>query len=195
MEELKRFPFSSIAGALEYQAEARPEKRAILYPNPKTHATDYASLTFGQYNNVTNHLAEKISKYLPPGSNEPVTCGLLAVGGLEYLLSQYALLKLPNVIMFPISARNSPAAVEHLLRETKTALLLTTSQYQPMIQTIQQQDEFQSLKVLLLDSEEFNTEQLLKNKDRPCSMISSGIPFKKEKDEEDLNRVAVILHR
>ena len=198
MEQLKKFPFSSIAGALEYQADARPEERAILYPDPGTHSTEYASLTYRQYNNVTNHLAEKIVKHLPPSysstSNELVTCGLLAVGGLEYLLSQFALLKLANVIMFPISARNSPAAVEHLLRETKTALLLTTSQYQPMIQKLQQQEEFQSLKVLLLDSDEFNMEKLLQNKDQACEMISCGVPFKK-KDDEDLEKIVVILHR
>ena len=195
MEQLKKFPFSSIAGALEYQAQTRPEKTAILYPDSNTNSTEYASLTYRQYNNVTNHLAQKISKYLSSStSDEAITCGLLAVGGIEYLLSQYALLKLHNVIMFPISPRNSQAAVEHLLRETKTTLLLTTSQYLPMIQTIQQGQEFQSLKVLLLDSDEFQTEQLLKKKDVECTMTSDLIAVR-EKGDEELNQVVIILHR
>jgi acyl-CoA synthetase (AMP-forming)/AMP-acid ligase II len=195
MEQLKNLPFSSIADALEYQARTRPEKTAILYPDSNTNSTEYASLTYRQYNNVLGHLAEKISKYLPSSSsNEPITCGLLAVGGIEYILSQYALLKLYNVIMFPISARNSPAAVEHLLKETKTALLLTTSQYLPMIQTIQQQEEFQSMTVLLLDSDEFNTEQLLMKKDVQCTMTSDMIT-RREKSDEELNKVVIILHR
>jgi acyl-CoA synthetase (AMP-forming)/AMP-acid ligase II len=193
MEELENVPFSSIVGALEYQAQMRPEKSAILYPDPNTNSTEYASLTYKQYNNVTNHLAEKICKYLPPFSEtEPITCGLLSVGGIEYLLSQYALLKLSNVIMFPISARNSEAAVEHLIKETKTILLLTTSQYLPMIKKIQQQ--FESLKILLLDSEEFKIEELLKNKDIECSVTSGVITLKRSREEE-LNKIVLILHR
>jgi len=193
MEQLKNLPFSSIVGALEYQAQMRPEKIAILYPDPDTNSTEYASLTYKQYNNVTNQLAERICKYLPSvSSSESITCGLLSVGGIEYLLSQYALLKLSNVIMFPISARNSEAAVEHLIKETKTILLLTTSQYLPMIKKIQQQFEF--LKILLLDSEEFKIEELLKNKDVECSVTSDAITLKKS-SEEELNKIVVILHR
>jgi len=193
MEQLKNLPFSSIVGALEYQAQMRPEKIAILYPDPDTNSTEYASLTYKQYNNVTNQLAERICKYLPSvSSNESITCGLLSVGGIEYLLSQYALLKLSNVIMFPISARNSEAAVEHLVKETKTILLLTTSQYLPMINKIQQQ--FESLKVLLLDSEEFTIEELLKNKDIECSVTSGVINLKRSREEE-FNKIVVILHR
>jgi acyl-CoA synthetase (AMP-forming)/AMP-acid ligase II len=196
MEELRNLPFSSISGALQYQAQTRPEKIAVLYPDPNTNSSEYASLTYRQYNNVTNYLAEKLSKYiLCSSSNESVTCAILAVGGLEYLLSQYALLKLDNVIMFPISARNSQLAVEHLLKETKTVLLLTTSQYLPMIKTIQQeQEQLQSLKVLLLDSEEFQNEELLKNKDVECPLTSNDITTDKNRDDQ-LNKVVVILHR
>jgi len=193
MEQFENLPFSSIAGALEYQAQMRPEKTAILYPDPNRNSTEYASLTYKEYNNVLNYLAEKIAKNFPSSSsNELITCGLLAVGGIEYLLSQYALLKLENVIMFPISARNSQSAIEHLLKETKTALLLTTSQYLPMIETIkQQQQQFQSLKVLLLDSDEFKSEELLKNKDT----FTSSINHVRKKSYEEFNKVVVILHR
>ncbi|CAF0981994.1 unnamed protein product [Adineta steineri] len=195
MEFLQQLPYSSIAGALEYQAQTKPEKTAILYPDLNKDSREYASLTYKQYNNVTNYLAEKISKHLPnSSSNELLTCGLLAIGGLEYLLSQYALLKLPNVIMFPISARNSQAAIEHLLKETKTVVLLTTSQYLPVIKTIQQeQKELQSLKILLLDSEDFQIEEILKNKDIEYSISTSVNTIEKKKDDE-LNKVVVILH-
>jgi acyl-CoA synthetase (AMP-forming)/AMP-acid ligase II len=195
MEQLEKLPYSSIAGALKYQAEVRPEKCAILYPDPQTNWREYGSLTYRQYNNVTNYLAKEISKYFSLCSSEgTVTCGLLAVGGLEYLLSQYALLKLDNVILFPISARNSQPAVEHLLRETKTTCLLTTSQYLPMIKTIQEQQEFQSLKILLLDSEQFKTEELLKHKDFECHLTTNVIREKTNQTEE-LNKVVIILHR
>ncbi|CAF2957194.1 unnamed protein product [Rotaria sp. Silwood2] len=194
MEQLQNLPFSSIVDALEYQAQIRPEKIAILYPDPNQASREYASLTYRQYNNVVNNLANKISKYLPwSSSDESITCGLLAVGGIEYLLSQYALLKLPNVIMFPISARNSQATVEHLLEVTKTALLLTTTQYLPMIKIIQQQQQFQSLKVIFLDKDEFIIEDLLKNKDIECPTTSDIITLRKNKDKE-FNRVIVILH-
>lgn len=127
MKLLENLPFTSIIGALDYQARTQPNKIGVLYPEPKSDATEYASLTYQRYNNVVNHFADKIVEYLPSSSAESITCGILAVGGIEYLLSQYALLKIPNVIMFPFSYRNSPEAVEHLIRETKVALILTIS--------------------------------------------------------------------
>lgn len=192
MDQFAKLPYSSIIGALEYQAEVRPDKKAILYPDPTKNSSEYGYLTYRQYNNVLNDLSFKISKYLSKAESN--TCALLSVGGLEYLLSQYALLKLPNVIMFPISARNSESAIEHLLRETKTILLLTTSQYLPMIRKIKEKEEFQSLKILLLDSDEFKTEELLKNKDIQSSQISNIIPIR-TKSVEEFNKVVLILHR
>ncbi|UJR29759.1 hypothetical protein I4U23_017307 [Adineta vaga] len=189
MDYLENLPFSSISGALEYQSEQKPNNLAILYPDPDQNYHEYASLTYKQYNNLTNHLAEKISSYLPNlSSNQSITCGLLSNGGIEYLLCQYSLLKLSNVIMFPISARNSPSAIEHLLKETQTCLLITTSFYLPMIKTIQQENsQLQSLKILLLDSEEFLIENLLKLKDVQST-------FKSKHNSNQLNQVVVILH-
>ncbi|UJR19353.1 hypothetical protein I4U23_022482 [Adineta vaga] len=195
MEQIRKLPFSSLVGALEYQAKIRPEKNAVLYPDPKTNSTQYATLTYKQYNNVTNHLAEKIFKYFPSLSisNETITCGLLAADGLNYLLCEYALLKLPNVIMFPISSRNSQAAIEHLLKETKTKLLLATSQYMSMIQLIQEKEEFQFLKVLFLDTNEFNIEHILEKKDLECPTTFNIIPIE-EKNDEELNKTIIIIH-
>ena len=196
MEELDKLPFSSIAGALQYQSNIRPDKRAILYPDPDRNFNEYASLTYKEYDNITNELAERISSCFPSCSNdETITCATLAVGGIEYLLSQYALLKLSNVIMFPISARNSRAAIEHLLRESRTNILLTTSQFAPMIETIQkEQKQFQSLIVLLLESEQLQIGELLKNKTIQYPIKSNRIELRK-KNSEELNRVVVILHR
>lgn len=195
MEQLQNLPFLSIAGAVEYQAKMRPEKTALLYPNPNTNSTEYASLTYKQLNNAANHLAEKFSKYLSPDSStESVICGILAAGGIKYFLSQYALLKLRNVIMFPISERNSQSAIEHLLRTTKTSFLLSTRQYLPMIETMQQQNELQSLKILLLDNDEFSIEKLLENKDIECSLTLPADLTKPESNEE-INKIIVILHR
>jgi acyl-CoA synthetase (AMP-forming)/AMP-acid ligase II len=182
MEEILNLPYSSIADALQYQSEIRPDKLGILYPDPQTNSTEYASLTYKQFNNITNYLAEKIGNYF--SSEETITCAILAVGGIEYLLSQYALLKIENVIMFPISPRNSQSAIEHLLKETKTKILLTTSQYLSMIK----QDNYQ-LQILLLDSELFQIEELLKIKDIEYSTKQI------KNNKEELNKVVVILHR
>jgi acyl-CoA synthetase (AMP-forming)/AMP-acid ligase II len=189
MDEVNNLPYSSIAGALEYQSKIRPDKVAILYPDPKTNSTEYASLTYKQFNNLTNYLAEKIGNYF--SSSESITCAILAVGGIEYFLSQYALLKLENVIMFPISARNSQSAIEHLLKETKTKFLLTTSKYLSMINQIKQDNnQFKYLQVLLLDSKLFEIEELLKHKD-----IEYSIKQRNNNNKEELNKVVIILHR
>ncbi|CAF1084633.1 unnamed protein product [Adineta ricciae] len=195
MEYLKQLPFSSLTGALQYQTRTKPNKTAVLYPDPKSNWKEYSTLTYKQYDNVTNHLAGIISKYLPSlsSSNETITCGLLAADNIKYLLSEYALLKLPNVIMFPISSRNSQAAVEHLLKETKTILLLTTSQYSSMMEMVRQKEEFQHLKVLLLDNDEFDLEQIMAKKDIECKMTFKSVSIG-EKNDEELNKKVVIIH-
>ena len=196
MEQLEQLPFSSLTGALQYQARTRPNKTAILYPDPKSNWKEYSTLTYKQYDNITNHLAESISEYFPSLSSsiETITCGLLAADNIKYLLSEYALLKLPNVIMFPISSRNSQAAVEHLLKETKTSLLLISSQYVSMVEIIRQKEEFQHLKVLLLDSDKFDFEKILEKKDIECNMTFKSV-FIGEKNDEDLNKKVMIIHR
>lgn len=190
MEELDNLQFSSLSGGLEYQAKMRPEKKAILYPDLNTKATEYASLTYKQYNNIVSHLAVKIGQHLPPLlSDQSITCAILAPDSIQYLLVQYALLKLPNVVMFPISPRNSPAAIEHLLKETKTVLLLTTSQFLPLMGQIQQQQDLQSLKTLHLDNEEFQLEQLLMTKNLEDLETTDVVT------RSELDKVVLILHR
>lgn len=195
MEHLLNLPSSSVIGMLEYQSKAKSENNAVLYPDPDQHSREYATLTYRQYNNAVNNLANKISKYLPStSSKESMTCALLATGGVEYLLSQYALLKIPNVIMFPISARNSQAAVEHLLRETKTILLITTEQYLPMVNTIREKEEFQSIQVIVWEQNEFKIKEVLNSKDDECHLNFDNTDLGKNRIEI-LNKVVVILHR
>ena len=190
MEEIKNLPYSSIVGALQYQCEIRPNKHAILYPDPKTNSTEYASLTFKQFNSITDHLASKLQANFP--SKESITCAILAIGGIEYLLFQYALLKIENVTMFPISPKNSQSAIEFLVKETKTEFLLTTSLYLPVIHWIKQQNnEFQTLQVLLFDSDLFQIKDLITNKDSIESNSMKQITNNKDK----LNKVVMIFHR
>ena len=199
MDELKSLPFASIIGALEYRAASHAERTALLYPDAQQDYTAYASLTYRQYNNLVDHLASKISNHLPTtsvGADEKIVCGVLGPGGTDYLLAQLALLKLPNVVMFPISPRNSQAAVEHLLRLTETKLLLTFTSYLPLVETIQELDEFRSLKVLLLDSDEFHLEKLLSKKDQVCDFEPPAMAMmEKRKRSDHANNVVIILHR
>ena len=199
MEQLLQLPYSTLIGGLEYRAQVSADKTALLYPDANKNYTEYASLTYKQYNNVVNHLANKIYNLLPAttsndASTPAVTCGILATGGIEYLLSEYALMKIPNVVMFPISARNSQAAIEHLIRETKVILILTTRQYVPTLETIQAQEEFGSLKVVVLNEGEFDIEEMLKRKDEECVTAPKALVMR-EKNVGDLNKVVMILHR
>jgi hypothetical protein len=50
------------------------------------------------------------------------------------------------------------------------------------------------MKVLILDSDQFEIEELLKNKDVEYPMASNFITMRKKGDEE-LNKVVVIFHR
>ena len=197
MEQVLQLPFSTIIGGLEHRAQASPNKPAILYPDANKNFTEYTSLTFKQYNNVVNHFAEKIYQALPVSTlsaGEPMTCGILATGGIEYLLSEYALLKIPNVIMFPISARNSPAAIEHLIRETKTILILTTRLHVPVLDKIRDQEEFRSLQVIVLNEGDFVIEEMLQRKDDACVTMPEVLKMR-EKNDSDLSKVVMILHR
>lgn len=197
MDLVRELPFSSLAGALRYRAAETPNKVALLYPDPAKQSTEYTVLTFRQYDNVTNRLAQKIDEYLTiaRSTEETLTCAILATGGIEYLLCQYALLKLQNVVMFPISSRNSQPATEHLLRETKTVLLITTKLFLPLIENIRQKDEFQSLIVLCID-QDFHVEHFLAEKDRAFDTehFTHLVPMKIPNDDE-INRTVVILHR
>jgi long-subunit acyl-CoA synthetase (AMP-forming) len=185
MEHLNNLPYHSIRDALEYQAQLHGDNNAILYPDENV---QYSYLTYKQYNNIVNHIADEISKTIR--LNDSVTIELLFNGGIEYLLYEYAVLKIENVIMFPISTKNSQSALEHLFRETNTKILLTTKQYLPVIELIQLEEEFYSLQVLLIDSEQFEIKNFLEKKDQ-ISSFQKSISM----NNEEVNQVVVILHR
>ena len=74
--------------------------------------------------------------------DEEIVCGLLLTSPFQYLLFSYGLLKFGNVILFPMSPGNSYAAVEHLLKETKSKYVLTTNPHLTMLKQIQQTNSF-----------------------------------------------------
>jgi len=85
----------------------------------------YSSATFAQVNNAANYLAAKYAKQINLMSNErqQIVVGLLANNSIEYLLTQYSLVKL-GVVIFQLSTRNSKAAMEHLIKSTGVSYLI-----------------------------------------------------------------------
>ncbi|CAF3682335.1 unnamed protein product [Rotaria sp. Silwood1] len=122
------FPYSSIIDMLNKQAVSRSNEVYLLYPN-QTDQQAYATLTYKQFNEVTSHLAQQYSiKIHSISTNQiPVVC-LLTKTDENYLLTIYALLKL-GVIVFPLSIRNSEAAIVHLLEKSNASHLFYSNEY------------------------------------------------------------------
>ncbi|CAF3183928.1 unnamed protein product [Rotaria sp. Silwood2] len=122
------FPYSSIIDMFNKQAISRSNEIYLLYPNQIDQQT-YATLTYKQFNEVTSHLAQQYSiKIHSIATNQiPVVC-LLAKNDETYLLTIYALLKL-GVIVFPLSIRNSEAAIIHLLEMSNASYLFYSDEY------------------------------------------------------------------
>ena len=122
------FRFSSIIDMLEKQAESLSNQVCLLYPN-QTNPKIYATLTYKQLNEVTNHIAEKCFSHINSNSSgkKMVIC-CLANSNVNYLLSIIALLKL-EVIVFSLSIRNSEAALIHLLEKSNASYLFYDEQY------------------------------------------------------------------
>jgi acyl-CoA synthetase (AMP-forming)/AMP-acid ligase II len=129
------FRFSSITGMLQEQAQSRAHQTCLLYPD-QTDPHTYATLTYKQLNEVTNHIAQKFAAQVEcsPTNEVPIVC-LLANSNVSYLLSIYALLKL-NVIVYPLSIRNSDAAILHLLENSHVSHLFYSNQYSPVVMKI-----------------------------------------------------------
>ena len=129
------FRFSSITDMLEKQAVLRAHQNCLFYPE-QTDARSYAAITYKQLNEVTNHIAEKFSTQIQCTlTNEPSIVCLLANSNVSYLLSIYALFKL-NVIIFPLSIRNSDAAILHLLEKSGASHLFYSEQYSSVVKKI-----------------------------------------------------------
>lgn len=176
------FRFSSIADMLSKHAQHRPDHECLYYPD-RVQPLTYATLTYDQLNKVTNHLAHKLSVLLSQNELEepPVIC-LLANSDTSYLLTIYALFKL-NVIVYPLSVRNSNAAVIHLLEKSNVSYLLYSNEFSSTADSVR--SKFGS-KISLHMMEEVDIAQLIS---------SEEIVFETKTDTNELDRIRIIFHR
>ncbi len=160
---------------LDYQAQNRPNKTCLLYPDLSSNPICYASATFAQVNAAANRLATKYSKQIDVSSNsqKSITVGLLANSSTDYLLTIYGLVKL-GVVIFPLSTRNSKAALEHLIKTTGVSYLI--------VGPGQIQIELDGLKIISLENVDFDGDDNF-----PCSF--------KELEKNFLEDVQMIFHR
>ncbi|CAF1205772.1 unnamed protein product, partial [Didymodactylos carnosus] len=133
-------PYTAAGDLLTYQSQERPTKSCLLYPNPSNSA-EYLSATYAQVYQFTTRLSRRfLSQYFNdnPPSTSTVIC-ILSNCTTECFLTIYALLKLPNVIIFLLSTRNSKTAIEYLINETQAKYVFTTKDYLktlPLIATL-----------------------------------------------------------
>ncbi|CAF1427608.1 unnamed protein product [Adineta steineri] len=172
-----KFRFSSIADMLQKHAQNRSDEKCLYYPN-KSQSDSYASLTFKQFNEVTNHLAKRFSNIIrqKETNRNPVVC-ILANSDVDYLLTTYALFKL-NVVVFPLSIRNSDAAIKHLLEKSNASYLFYSKAFSSVATT------FDSI-INLHQMEELNISELLDYKESS---------FKPEIDTDEIDRICIIFH-
>ena len=170
--------FSSIADMLEKHAKNRPDHPCLYYPDQADSDT-YATLTYKQLNEVTNYLAEKFSAVLGQfQTNEcPVVC-LLANSNVNYLLTIYALFKL-DVVVFPLSIRNSEAATKHLLEITKASYLFYSDEFSAMVKSFDSETR-------LYQMEEMTIAELITHEKST---------FRSSADINKLDQIQIIFHR
>ncbi|CAF0799195.1 unnamed protein product [Adineta steineri] len=161
---LANLPAKSIPEFLEYQAQNRPNKTYLLYPDLTSDPLRYASATFAQVNDIANHLANKYAKHIDISSNsqKPIVVGLLANTSVNYLLTFYGLVKL-GVVVFTLSIRNSKAALEHLIKTTGVSYLV--------IEPGQIQIELDGLKLIPLENIDWNKNY---NSSQPINRTEKG---------------------
>ncbi|CAF0959524.1 unnamed protein product [Didymodactylos carnosus] len=165
---------SPIIGQIfEYQALKRPKQACLLYSDSVHKFSQYSSLTYKQVNDITNNLAQQFSQHISQ-MNNTVVC-LLANNSVDYLLTLYALLKL-NVTVFPLSTRNSPAAIVDLVIKTKASHLFISEQYWSIVE---------QLKNLTLESVKLDELDI-------TSLQQSTLSFPKFAETED--RIQMIFH-
>ncbi|CAF3948920.1 unnamed protein product, partial [Adineta steineri] len=146
---LAHISYKSVPELLEYQAQNRPDKTHLLYPDLTSDPLRYASATFAQVNGIANYLADKYAKQIDLSSNSQkslVVC-LLANTSVNHLLTFYGLVKL-GVVVFPLSIRNSKAALEHLIKTTGASYLV--------IESGQIRIELDGLKLIPLENVDWN---------------------------------------
>jgi long-subunit acyl-CoA synthetase (AMP-forming) len=107
-------------------------------------------------------------------SQKSIVVGLLANSSTDYLLTMYSLFKL-GVVIFPLSIRNSKAALEHLIKTTGVSYLI--------IEPGQIHVELDGLKVIPLENIDWNS----CDDNFPCSFNKT--------DSDSLERIQIIFHR
>ena len=177
-----RICFLSIADMLNKHAQHHPDHKCLYYPD-RAEPHTYATLTYEQLNRVTNHLAYNFVQLLGQNeTEEPSIVCLLANSDTSYLLTIYALFKL-NVIIYPLSVRNSDAAVMHLLEKSNVSYLLYSNEFSSTADSVR--SKFGS-KISLHLMEEIDVDQLV---------LSKEIPFEPKLSANELDRVRIIFHR
>ncbi|CAF1221760.1 unnamed protein product, partial [Didymodactylos carnosus] len=141
-------PYTAVGDILTYQSKVRPTKSCLLYPNP-SNSEEYLSATYAQVHQFTTRLVQKfLSQYF--NDNPPTTSTVICILSnctTEYFLTVYTLLKLPNVIVFLLSTRNSKTAIEHLINETQAKYVFTTKDYLELLPLIE------TLKIIQFDND------------------------------------------
>lgn len=167
---------------LNKRAQDCPDHICLYYPDQEKSHT-YSTLTYKQFNEATNHLAQKFLMILDKDETDetPIVC-LLANSDINYLLTIYALFKL-NVIIYPLSIRNSEAAIIHLLEKSNVSHLFYSDEFSSIASNVR--IEFGS-KVSLHQMKEINVVQL----------VSYGkSSFESKADIDELDRIRMIFHR
>ena len=169
-------PYKSLAELLDYQAKNRSNKTCILYPDLSSEPLHYASVTYAQVNAAAHRLAKRYAQQIDISSNtkKSVIVGLLANSSIDYLITLYGLIRL-GVIVFPLSTRNSKAALEHLIKTNDVSYLV--------IGPGQIHVELDGLKIIPLENVNWDEH----DDDISCSFNN--------KEKDSLEQVRVILHR
>jgi acyl-CoA synthetase (AMP-forming)/AMP-acid ligase II len=172
---LADLPYKSFAELLDYQAENRSNQTCLLYPDLSSDPLCYASATFAQVNAAANHLASRYAKHIDISSNseKSIIVGLLANSSTDYLLTIYGLVKL-GVVFFPLSIRNSKAALEHLIKTTGVSYLI--------VGPGQIHIELDGLTILPLEQVNWNVDDTFSDRIQKT-------------DNDSLERLQMILHR
>jgi acyl-CoA synthetase (AMP-forming)/AMP-acid ligase II len=114
-----------LIGLLDYQTEKCPNDVCLLYPDLCSDTLQYGSATFAQFSAASHRLAVQYRNYIdiPTCEDKPIIVALLGNSSADYLVTIYALLRL-GVVVFPLSTRNSKAALENLMQTTATTYLI-----------------------------------------------------------------------
>ena len=173
--------FLSITDMLHRQAQDRSDHICFYYPNP-TDPYAYATLTYKQFNDITNRLAQKLMGLFNLNQNDEVpVVALLSNSSVSYLLTIYALVKL-HVIIYPLSIRNSEAAIMHLLKQSNVIHLFYSNDFSVMADKVR--TNLSSVESHLI--KDISIVELLQCKE---------LTFELKLNINELDQVSFIMHR